>query len=153
MKNPAPKVDIFRYIDSVTGLMNRQFCFKEYERLKRNEEYYAVTVRLSGCEDMAYGKAVEKIGETGRIIAQVCRESISRLENGDFVIFTRNGEETAERLAFFLEATAEDERIAVCFDKMDANENFDTFVRRIQRHVGIMASSIVMKCSKMPKNT
>lgn len=153
LNNTATEVDTFRYLDSVTGLMNRQFCFKEYERLRQNEKYYAVTVRLSGCEDMPYGKAVEKIRETAQIIARVCNENISRLEDGDFVIFTQSGEETADRLGFFLDATAEDERVAVCFDKLDPNESFDTFVRRIQRHIGITVGSIVMKCCKMPKNT
>lgn len=124
--------------DSVTGLMNREFAFKEHKRLKERADYSAVSVRLSGCEDMPYGEAVGKIREAGSLIARICKEDISRFENGDFILFSENGEEVSEKLGFFLGEMAKDGEIfAVCRDELDPNEDFSTFIRRVQRHLGV----------------
>lgn len=124
--------------DSVTGLMNREFSFKEHKRLKGWADYSAVSVRLTRCEDMPYGEAVGKIKEAGGLIARICREDVSRLENGDFILFSENGKEVEERLKFFLGEMAKDGEIfAVCRDELDINEDFPTFIRRVQRHLGV----------------
>lgn len=129
--------DYFRYRDSLTGLMNREFCFKEYERLKRLGGYSAVTIRLSGCDCMNYYDATKRIKEAGELVARICKEDISRVDNGDFMLFSKDAERIEEKLLFFLEKISDKgEMYAVCCDKLDYNEDFLTFLRRMRRHMG-----------------
>ncbi len=132
----------YRYRDSVTGHMNRDFLFKEYERLKRLDNYSAVMVRLAGCEDMVYAEASRKIREAGEIITRIFSGNVSRLENGDFILFSDEAEKIAEKLSFFLKELSEKGEVyAVCSDKLDKNESFDIFIRRIKRHIGVEESN------------
>lgn len=128
--------------DSLTGHMNRAFACKEYERVRRGGKYGAVMVRLSGSDDMPYYKAEACIKEAGEIIARICNEEISRVENGDFLIFTENAPAWEEKLSFFLKELSDDDaRYAVAADMLDPNEDFDLFFGRIRRHVGAVEIS------------
>ena len=138
--------DYYRYRDSLTGQMNREYLFKRYESLKGKEGCKAVTVRLTGCDCMPYSEASEKIREAGLLIARICPDMFSRVENGDFVLLSYDADAVAERLEFFLDRlNKEGEIYSVCVDEMDKNEDFGLFLRRVQRHVGAVAKSIMLQ--------
>ncbi len=132
----------YRYRDSVTGLMNREFLFNEYEKLRGSDDYSAITIRLAGCENLPYYKASERIKEAGEMIARMCSEVVSRVENGDFVLFSQTAEMTKDKLNFFLKEISENGEVyAVCYDKLDKNESFDIFLKRIKRHIDVEAGN------------
>ena len=135
-KTEADSEGFFKYRDGLTGLKNREFAFKEYERLKHAGEYFAVTMRLSGCESMPYYKACDSIERAGGLLSRICKVEAARIENGDFVVFCKDGAKLTEKLNFFLERLSEEGEVfcAVC-DKLDKNESFEVFIRRIQRHL------------------
>lgn len=136
----------YRYRDSLTGLMSREYCFKEYERLKKTKGYSAVTVRLSGCDCMSYVEANEKIKEAGLLLARICTEDFARVENGDFMLFSTKAESVAKRLKFFLNKLSDAGEIySVCVDEPDKCEDFGLFLRRVQRHVGAVEKSIMVQ--------
>lgn len=127
----------FRYRDSLTGLFNREFAFKEYEKVKNIGGYTVVTIRVSGCDSMPYYKACRYIKRAGELAQRMCEENVARIESGDFILFCKNGEEVCKRLIFFLGRLSFGDEVytAVC-DELDKNESFEKLVQRIQRHTG-----------------
>lgn len=136
----------FKYRDSLTGLFNREFAFKEYERIKHIGGYAAVTVRVSGCDSMPYYKACKYIQRAGALAQRICNEDVAHLENGDFILFCKNGEAVCERLSFFLGRLSFGDEVytAVC-DELDKNESFEKLIRRIKRHAGAMELGNMMQ--------
>lgn len=142
----ADNESFFKYRDGLSGLKNREFVFKEHERLKHSKEYFAVAIRLSGCESMPYYKACESIERAGGLLSRICEAESARIENGDFVIFSKDGAALTEKLNFFLGRLSEEDEVlcAVC-DMLDKNESFEVFIRRIQRHLAAAELENVMQ--------
>lgn len=134
------------YYDSLTGLMNKSFAVKEYERVKNKEGYGAVIVRLIGLGDMPYYKAERCIMEAGGVIARICDKEISRVENGDFIVFSNEYEADEEKLSFFLRELSNDEQAYVAANNaLDPAENFEQLFRRLKRHVVAVELELAVK--------
>ena len=127
----------FKYRDSLTGLFNREAAFKEYERIKHIGGYWAVTVRVSGCDSLPYYKACRYIKRARELVQRICEENVARIENGDFILFCKHGGAVCNKLSFFLKRFSFGDEVytAVC-DTLDKNESFEKLLRRIQRHAG-----------------
>ena len=121
--------------DSLTGQMNRAFAIKEFEKNKRNVGFGGVLVCAYGAENLPLCKGEEYIRETSDLIARIYTGEFSRIENGEFLIFTDNTHQLAEKIRFFLNSFNTEDKCLIAgaldFDKNE--EDFDVFLRRIRR--------------------
>lgn len=121
--------------DSLTGQMNRAFAIKEFERQKKNTGFGGVLVCAYGAENLPFCECEKYIKETSDLIARIYKGEFSRIENGEFLIFTDNTNKVAEKLRFFLNSfNTEDKCLIAGSLNFDENEeDFDVFLRRIRR--------------------
>ena len=143
-----------KYPDSLTGHLNASFAFCEYGRVKDMPDMGAVMVSIPGCDELPHYKAVEYIRNAGGLVSRICKEKIIRLQDGDFLVFSKDYKRLEERLDFFLREFKEGEKLyAVASDAIDSNESFEQFVNRIRRHTGTVAVSNAYKSCNLVKNT
>lgn len=129
-----PRLSYFMYRDSLTGQMNKAFAVKEFEKLKMSD-CGGVMVHLANADNFPLSKAEEYIPRAAQLIASIAEDEVSRLEEGYFVIFTKDYARLAEELMFFLsEFNSKDEIYAVGAEAFDENEeDFDLFIDRLKR--------------------
>ncbi|MBQ8001868.1 MAG: hypothetical protein IJZ20_03340 [Clostridia bacterium] len=147
-------LDYYMHRDSLTGLFDKAAAVRMYEKVKSSAEYEVVAVRLAGCADMPSCKADILLKEAGALLPRICNEEIFRVEQGDFIVFSKMAQTQTDRLEFFFNQLSDgEERYLVARDKLDKNESFAIFYRRIKRHLGAVDITEVLKCGNLVKNT
>lgn len=137
--------DYFRYRDSLSGQMNKQFAVNEFDSAKKMGKG-AVLIHVVNTDNMPYYLAVHVIAETAQIIASIAKEEISRVESGDFLIYSSDEEDLAERATRFLKALENDEVHYVCVcAKIDQNDTFSVLVKKLNRRVAASEGSAYIK--------
>lgn len=135
VKINAASYEYFLHRDSLTAFYDKAYACKKYSMLKNDSSYKAVMVRLTGCDMLPMYEFCEYIKDAAVILGNICTEEISRIEYGDFLIFTREADMLKERLRFFLGQFAEcGQNYVVTAENLDKNEDFDLFFRRAKRH-------------------
>ena len=126
--------EYFMYRDSLTALTNNAYAVKRYNELKDNESGGAVMVVLDGCDSLPIYKAEKLISETGLLLPRILEGEFSRLQFGEFILFTQKVEEDRAKLEFFLGNFAENgQNYMVSGGLFDTNESFELFLRRMRR--------------------
>lgn len=131
--------EYFKYRDSLTGCMTETFAIKEFYRVKSLPSYGAALVRVKNAENMPMYKGERLIKETACVLTNIYPGDIFRLKYGDFLIFTENCENTAEKINGFLYRLQDNERqYAVGAERFDRNEKeYTAFMRRLTRSVAL----------------
>ena len=129
--------EYFLYRDSLTGCMNETFAVKSFKRLKGNENFGGVMVKIRNVENMLLDEGEDLIKETAVIVANIYEGDISRINGGCFVIFTDNFKAVADKINHFLYALSDEKRrYAVGGEGFDPHEgDYNMYMKRLRRAV------------------
>ncbi len=149
-KNTLPKqrdlLSYFMYRDSLTGQMNNQFAIKTFENVKHTDGYGVVMVHVENAESMPYYEAVKYIKEAAQIVASISEDDIARTKDGYFVIFSENAKLLADKLELFLPRfSCEDVMYTSAYVELDANDDFDTLMRKLKRRIAVAENAAHIK--------
>ncbi len=99
----------YMHRDSLTGLWDKSFAKEETQRLSEKDGYGAILVRLIGADNMPLYIAEDNIKRTGRLISNITFNPVARIEYGDFIVFSNNFKQEADKIFDFLKEFRKEE--------------------------------------------
>lgn len=145
-ENDAQKRDeiseYFLHRDSLTGQMDCTYAIKAFEKLKNEEGYAAVMVHVLNVDNMPFYQAVKHIEEAARILASISEEEVARVEDGYFLIFSKNREALCEKTEYFLSELSTDEVLyATASVELDPLDSFSVLMKKLKRRMAAAESA------------
>lgn len=135
----------FRYRDSVTGQMNKEYAFKAFEKIE-GVECGALMIHVLNVDNMPYYKAVECIKEAGQMLAQISEDEVARLEEGYFLIFSESGERLNEKMEKFLPRLSDGDIVyASAYAAVNKNEGFGILIKKLKRRMAVAENTAYIK--------
>ncbi len=138
--------EYFLHRDSLTGQMDCTYAMKAFEKLKNTDGYGAVMVHVVNADNMPFYKAVHHIEEAARIVASISKDEVARVEDGYFLIFSKNWEELCEKTEYFLAELSDDEILyATVSVKLDPLDSFSLLMKKLKRRMAAAESAAYSK--------